>query len=99
MMEHTRKAAKLPAIRPARKFKFSLRRLLEMRAINRTLGIGLLIFGIMLIVLGMNASDSVESDFSKFFTGTPISKALWLLVSGIVSVIVGGMLSLRPERH
>src|SRR5579859_4119662 len=90
MMEQTRKDAKLPVTRRARKFNFSLRQLLEMRAMNRTLGIALLVFGIVLIVFGMNASDSVESDFSRFFTGTPISKALWLLVSGIVSVIVGG---------
>ena len=66
---------------------------------NRALGMALLVLGIVLIIFGMKASDSVESDFSRFFSGTPISKAVWLLIGGIVSVIVGGMLSLRPQRR
>lgn len=66
---------------------------------NRALGIALLVMGIVLIVFGMNASDSVGSDFSRFFSGTPTNKAIWLLVGGILSVIVGGVMSLRPARR
>ena len=59
----------------------------------------ILVLGIVLIIFGMKASDSVESDFSKVFSGTVTTKALWLLAGGIISVIVGGMISLRPERR
>ena len=98
-MVQTRKQAKLPASRPERRLNALFRRLRRAPVVNRAVGIAFLILGIMLIALGMNATDSVESDFSRFFSGTPISKAVGFLVSGIVSVIVGGMISLRPQRR
>ena len=65
---------------------------------NKPIGIALLAIGIVLIIFGINASNSVGSDFSRFFTGSPTNKAIWLLLGGIASVIVGGVLSLRPIR-
>jgi len=56
---------------------------------NRPLGIALLAVGILLIVFGINASDSFGSDVSRFFTGKPTDKAIWLLVGGILSAGVG----------
>ena len=65
---------------------------------NKALGLALLAIGIVLIVFGINSSNSVGSDFSRFFTGSPTNKTVWLLIGGIASVIVGGVLSLRPAR-
>jgi hypothetical protein len=65
---------------------------------NKPLGIALLVAGIALIIFGINASDSIGSDFSRFFTGTPTNKSMWLLLGGIASVVVGGVMSLRPAR-
>jgi hypothetical protein len=65
---------------------------------NKPLGIALLVAGIVLIVFGINASDSVSSSFSRFFTGSPTDKSIWLLIGGIVSLVAGGFLSLRPTR-
>ncbi len=65
---------------------------------NKPLGIALLVAGIALIIFGINASDSVGSDFSRFFTGTPTNKSMWLLLGGIASVVVGGVMTLRPAR-
>ena len=65
---------------------------------NKPLGIALLVLGIVLIIFGMNASNSVGSDFSRFFTGTPTNKSIWLLLGGVASLIVGGVMSLRPAR-
>jgi hypothetical protein len=62
---------------------------------NKALGIALLAVGIALIVFGINASDSIGSDFSRFFTGTPTNKSMWLLLGGIAAAIVGLILSLR----
>jgi uncharacterized membrane protein HdeD (DUF308 family) len=56
---------------------------------NQALGIALLVVGVVLIIFGFNASDSFSSDVSRFFTGSPTNKAIWLLIGGIVSAIVG----------
>jgi hypothetical protein len=65
---------------------------------NKALGIALLVAGIALIVFGINASDSIGSDFSRFFTGTPTNKSIWLLLGGIGSLVAGGVMTLRPAR-
>jgi len=65
---------------------------------NKLIGIALLAVGIALIIFGINASNSIGSDFTRFFTGNPTNKAIWMLLGGIASVIVGGALSLRPVR-
>jgi len=43
----------------------------------------------MLIALGLNAYHSASSDVSRFFTGAPTDKALWLLIGGAIISIVG----------
>jgi len=64
---------------------------------TRFLGIALFIVGIILLAFGISASESVGSDFSRFFTGKPTDKAIWLMLGGIVSLVlgVGGMLARR----
>jgi hypothetical protein len=53
--------------------------------------IALLIGGIVLIVFGVSASDSLNSDISRFFTGSPTDKAMWLLVGGAAASIAGAV--------
>jgi Protein of unknown function (DUF3185) len=65
---------------------------------NRAIGIALLAVGIILIVYGINSSNSTASGFSRFFTGSDTNKTIWLLIGGVASTIVGGVLSLRPAR-
>jgi hypothetical protein len=48
-----------------------------------------LVGGIVLIVFGVNASDSTASGFSRFFTGNPTDKTMWLLIGGTVAAIAG----------
>ena len=62
---------------------------------NKALGIGLVAAGIVLAVFGINATDSFSSDVSRFFTGSPTDKAVWMLIGGIVMVCVGLFLSAR----
>lgn len=61
---------------------------------NKPLGIALLVIGVVLIVFGISASESFGSDLSRFFTGTPTNKSIWLLIGGIASAIVGLFFSL-----
>lgn len=56
---------------------------------NKILSIALLVGGIVLIVYGINASNSVSSDFSRLFSGSPTDKSIWLLVGGIAAALVG----------
>jgi hypothetical protein len=56
---------------------------------QRMIGIALLVVGVVLIVFGMNASASLGSRLSEFFTGAPSDRTIWLLVVGVVAAIVG----------
>lgn len=56
---------------------------------NKPISLALLVGGIILIVYGVSASDSVGSGISRFFTGSPTDKTLWLLIGGAVAAIVG----------
>ncbi|HVS09014.1 MAG TPA: DUF3185 family protein [Planctomycetota bacterium] len=61
---------------------------------NRPLGLALLVAGIILLVLGFQASDSIGSDFSRFFTGSPTDKTVWFLILGAIATVAGGVLAL-----
>jgi hypothetical protein len=56
---------------------------------NKAISIALLAGGIVLIVIGVNATKSFSSDVSRFFTGSPTDKAVWMLIGGIVAAAVG----------
>jgi Protein of unknown function (DUF3185) len=56
---------------------------------NKNTSVALLVAGIILIAFGLNAYHSASSEVSRFFTGAPADKALWLLIGGLVSGAVG----------
>jgi hypothetical protein len=56
---------------------------------NRPLSVALLVGGIVLIIFGVNASNSFGSDISRFFTGAPTDKAVWMLIGGVVAAVAG----------
>ena len=64
---------------------------------NKTISAALLAGGILLLVLGINAYDSSSSDISRFFTGSPTDKSMWLLVGG-GAVTVLGLVGLRRSK-
>jgi hypothetical protein len=45
--------------------------------------------GIVLVTMGVTASESVASDVSRVFTGEPTDRSIWLLAGGIVATLVG----------
>lgn len=49
----------------------------------------LLVAGVVLLVLGVMAVDSFSSDVSRFFTGSPTDKAIWMLIGGLVCAGLG----------
>ena len=56
---------------------------------NKPLSIAFLAVGILLIIFGVNATNAFSSDVSRFFTGAPTDKAIWMLIGGIVAAVVG----------
>jgi hypothetical protein len=56
---------------------------------NKGMSVALLAVGIVLIIMGVSASESFSSDVSRFFTGSPTDKTVWLLIGGIAATIVG----------
>lgn len=56
---------------------------------NKPVSLVLLVAGIILIIFGVSASDSVGSSFSRLFTGAPTDRTIWLLLGGIVAAIIG----------
>jgi len=55
----------------------------------KVVSLAILAGGIVLVVYGIAASESLSSDISRFFTGSPTDKTIWLLVGGIVAIIIG----------
>lgn len=64
---------------------------------NKGIGIALLVIGVILLVYGINASNSAGSSVSRIFTGAPTNKTLWLLLGGIGCAIVGAVMTFRPS--
>jgi hypothetical protein len=66
---------------------------------NKILPLALLTAGVLLIVFGVAATDSFSSDVSRFFTGSPTDKAVWMLLGGTVATVAGLALTLRNSRQ
>ena len=56
---------------------------------NKLISLVILAGGIVLVVFGVAATESFSSDISRFFTGSPTDKAIWMLIGGIVAIIIG----------
>ena len=57
----------------------------------KAVSLSLLAAGILLIAFGAMASTSLSSDISRFFTGSPTDKAIWMLIGGVIAFIVGSI--------
>ena len=60
--------------------------------VQRVFGIVLLVVGAILLIVGMNASDSVADRWSNFFTGHFTDATVWYIIGGVASAIGGLML-------
>ncbi len=61
------------------------------------LGFALLAVGIALLILGISAADSFSSDVSKFFTGSPTDKAVWMMIGGLAALVAGSVTLARSR--
>jgi len=65
---------------------------------DKTISLAMLAGGILLVIFGVNASNSFSSDISRIFTDAPTDKAIWMLVGGIVVTVIGAMGLLRGSK-
>ena len=66
---------------------------------NKIVSLALLIGGVVLIVIGISATNSFSSDVSRFFTGSPTDKAVWMLIGGVIAAVIGLFGTLRGSKH
>ena len=67
-------------------------------SMNKAVSLAILAGGILLMVYGVAASRSFSSDVSRFFTGSPTDRAIWMLVGGVVAIIIGLVGLLRGSK-
>jgi len=56
---------------------------------NKLSFLALFVIGVVLITLGVIASESISSDISRLFTGEPTDRALWFLIGGLIAAVAG----------
>jgi uncharacterized membrane protein YidH (DUF202 family) len=66
---------------------------------NKIVSLALLAGGVVLIIFGISATNSFSSDVSRFFTGSPTDKAVWMLIGGIAAAVVGLAMTLRSSKQ
>jgi hypothetical protein len=63
------------------------------------IGAMIMVTGILLLAWGLDASDSFGSKVSRFFTGAPTDRTVWLTVGGSACLVLGvGLLTLSRRR-
>ena len=65
---------------------------------NKALSLAFLVAGIILIIYGIGASNSVGSSVSRIANGSPTDKAIWLLVGGTLATVIGVIGVLRRSK-
>jgi hypothetical protein len=66
---------------------------------NKIISIGIVVGGIVLIIFGVNATNSLGSEVSRFFSGSPTDKSAWLLIGGIIATVLGLATLLFNPKH
>lgn len=56
---------------------------------QRGIGMAIVVLGVVLFIIGINASHSVADRWSDFFTGHFTDDTVWYIVGGVVAAIVG----------
>ena len=66
---------------------------------NKIFSLALLAGGLVLMIIGIDATNSFSSDVSQFFTGSPTDKAIWMLIGGIAATVVGLTMTMRGSKQ
>lgn len=65
---------------------------------NKAILLALIVGGTILLIFGIDAYNSAGSDISRFFTGSPTDKSIWMIVGGSVAIVAGAGGLLRNSK-
>jgi uncharacterized membrane protein len=57
---------------------------------NKIPSIAFLAVGIILLIYGLNASNSISSSVTNAVSGSPTNKSIWLIALGVIGILSGG---------
>ena len=64
----------------------------------KVIGLLALVAAVILVIYGLNASDSLGSEVNEVLTGNPTDRAMWLMIGGAVLGVLGLVLLARGGR-
>ena len=64
---------------------------------NRTIGAGLVVAGVVLLAAGLRSSDSAVSQLSQAFNGHPTHETSLLIAAGIAGIGLGAWSLFKPK--
>jgi len=56
---------------------------------RKFVGFGVIVLGFFLLMTGWESSESLSSQISRLFQGSPTDRTLWYLIGGVVALAVG----------
>ncbi|WP_031356999.1 DUF3185 family protein [Caballeronia sordidicola] len=56
---------------------------------TKAISIALIVGGVVLLYFGGQSFHSLGNDVSRFFTGAPTNKTIWLIAAGAVAMLAG----------
>jgi len=63
-----------------------------------TVAIVLILIGLVLLIMGLGSTDSIQNAFSRLFTGNFTDRTMLLIVGGCVLLVVGVFACYRNRR-
>lgn len=63
------------------------------------LGAIIILLGVLLMIWGLGAFDSLHSEVSRLVSGPPSGKSQWLLVGGALALLVGMALGFSHHKQ
>lgn len=61
--------------------------------VSKLLGIILLVVGIIVLLFGFNASQSLGDQVTETLTGRFTDETMWYIIGGTVAIVVGSLLA------
>ena len=55
----------------------------------KSISVALIVGGIVLLYFGGTSFHSLSNDVSRFFTGSPTNKTIWLIAGGVIATLAG----------
>jgi hypothetical protein len=56
---------------------------------TKAISIALIVGGVVLLYFGGQSFHSLSNDVSRFFTGSPTNKTIWLIAGGMIAMLAG----------